>query len=109
MEIAELKAAIASKDGDIKAQLMEKAMERQQAVAEKDAEIAKLKADFTSRIKAAEQGLARAQYGMGESYYSGEGVAEDKEKAKEWFRKAAENGNEEAAEALKKHFSNRQQ
>ena len=58
VEIAELKAAIASKDGDIKAQLMEKAMERQQAVAEKDAEIAKLKADFDSRIKAADEQVA---------------------------------------------------
>ena len=57
-EIAKLKAAIASKDGDIKAQLIEKAMERQQAVAEKDAEIAKLKADFDSRIKAADEQVA---------------------------------------------------
>lgn len=57
-EIAKLRATIAGKDGDIKAQLMEKAMERQQAVAEKDAEIAQLKADFDSRIKAADEQVA---------------------------------------------------
>lgn len=57
-EIAKLRATIAGKDGDLKAQLMEKAMERQQAVAEKDAEIAKLKADFDSRIKAADEQVA---------------------------------------------------
>ena len=57
-EIAELKAAIAGKDGEFKAQLAEKAMEGQRAVAEKDAEIAKLRADFNSRIKAADEQIA---------------------------------------------------
>ena len=37
---------------------MKKAMERQQAVAEKDAEIAQLKADFDTRIRAADEQVA---------------------------------------------------
>ena len=57
-EIAELRAAIARKDGELKAQLAEKTMEGQQAVAEKESEIAKIRADFDGQIKAANEQIA---------------------------------------------------
>lgn len=57
-EIAKLEAAIAGRDGEFKAQLAEKAMEGQRAVAEKDAEISKLRADFAAKIKAADEQVA---------------------------------------------------
>jgi TPR repeat protein len=41
--------------------------------------------------KAAEQGHANAQYGLGAMYTSGRGVARDDAEAAKWFRKAAEN------------------
>ena len=42
--------------------------------------------------KAAEQGLAEAQYNLGVMYLNGTGVAKDEAKAVEWYRKAAEQG-----------------
>ena len=41
---------------------------------------------------AAEQGDARAQYGLGSAYYEGRGVAQDYGEAVRWFRAAAEQG-----------------
>lgn len=50
-------------------------------------------ANLTSlNLKAAEQGLARAQYNLGEKYYNGIGVARSYEKAVAWFLKAAKQG-----------------
>ena len=43
--------------------------------------------------KAAKQGDARAQYGLGLCYARGKGVPQDMKKAVKWFRKAAEQGN----------------
>jgi len=43
--------------------------------------------------KAAEQGNADAQYGLGVAYDKGHGVAQDSRQAANWFRKAAEQGN----------------
>ncbi|MDO5357057.1 MAG: tetratricopeptide repeat protein, partial [Conchiformibius sp.] len=43
--------------------------------------------------KAAEQGMADAQFNLGMMYEHGEGVAQDDEQAVAWFRKAAEQGN----------------
>ncbi len=40
----------------------------------------------------AEQGLARAQFNLGNMYAMGEGVPEDDAEAVKWFRKAAEQG-----------------
>ena len=51
--------------------------------------------------KAAEQGVAYAQYKLGNLYYNGEGVAKDLTKAKEWYQKAADNGYEDAKIKLK--------
>ncbi len=46
--------------------------------------------------KAAEQGVAEAQYRLGRCYYNGKGVSQNSEEAVRWFRKAAEQGDAEA-------------
>ena len=51
--------------------------------------------------KAADQGNAHAQYGLGNCYFEGEGVPEDHKKAVEWFQKAADQEHEDAIKALK--------
>ena len=50
--------------------------------------------------KAAEQGLARAQYNLGCMYENGTGVAQSYEKAVEWYQKAADQGFEDAMVAF---------
>jgi hypothetical protein len=42
--------------------------------------------------KAAEQGNANAQHGLGVMYHNGFGVERDDNEATKWFRKAAEQG-----------------
>jgi TPR repeat protein len=49
---------------------------------------------------AAEQGLASAQFNLGLSYVSGEGVPEDVAEAVKWYRMAAEQGLAEAQSEL---------
>ena len=44
----------------------------------------------------AKEGYARAQYLLGECYNYGNGVDEDEEEAVKWYRKAAEQGHEDA-------------
>jgi len=46
--------------------------------------------------KAAEQGLAKAQFNLGVSYQNGTGVPKDYNEAAKWYRKAAEQGMAEA-------------
>jgi TPR repeat protein len=46
--------------------------------------------------KAAEQGIAAAQYDLGGCYMVGSTVKADYKKAAEWFRKAADQGHKEA-------------
>ena len=48
--------------------------------------------------RAAEQGLAEAQYNLGVCYEYGRGVEKDENKAFEWYEKAAEQGHVEAAQ-----------
>lgn len=55
-------------------------------------------------LKAAETD-AQAQYIIGESYYFGNHVAEDKIEAKKWFEKAANNGYERALDFLARYYS----
>lgn len=50
--------------------------------------------------KAAEQGVAVAQFQLGLKYDLGEGVPEDDVMAVSWYRKAAEQGNADAQKAL---------
>ena len=55
------------------------------------------KGDYTKAAplfrKAAEQGNAKAQLGLGLLYLKGKGIRQDDKKAAEWYRKAAEQGN----------------
>ena len=54
-----------------------------------------------SFIEAAEQGDAEAQYQVGYSYYVGKnGINKDYDKAVEWFRKSADQGNPNAQRRL---------
>ena len=50
--------------------------------------------------KAAEQGLAHAQYNLGVMYEEGRGVKQDYIKAVEWWQKAAEQGHSYAQNNL---------
>src|SRR5580704_5217835 len=52
----------------------------------------KLAEDARSTRKRAEQGDAKAQYCLGEMYYYGSGVPQDKAEAARWNRKAADQG-----------------
>jgi hypothetical protein len=49
---------------------------------------------------AAEQGNAHARFKLGEAYYDGQGVAQDRQQALQWFRAAAEQGHVEAQYTL---------
>ena len=40
----------------------------------------------------AEQGLAQAQYNLGQMYYDGQGVPQDYKEAVKWYRLSAEQG-----------------
>ena len=53
-------------------------------------------------LQAALGGNPSAQYNPAIMYIKGEGVRPDRQKAMEWFEKAATNGSTEAQEALKK-------
>jgi TPR repeat protein len=50
--------------------------------------------------KAAEQGNAAGEFGLGMQYASGEGLPKDMQRALEWVRRAAEQGNQSAVETL---------
>ncbi len=51
--------------------------------------------------KAAEQGVAQAQYNLGYAYGVGMGVEENPVESMKWFRKAAEQGHEKAKEIVR--------
>ena len=51
--------------------------------------------------KAAEQGLADAQYNLGEMYYYGRGIRQNHNLAKEWFGKACQNGLQKGCDAYR--------
>ena len=46
--------------------------------------------------KAADQGIAEAQFNLGVMYRDGQGVTQDYAEAVKWFRKAADQGNADA-------------
>ena len=52
--------------------------------------------------KSAEGGSAMGQYDLGLCYQYGRGVKRDRDTARYWFQKAADQGLEEAKEKLKK-------
>src|SRR5688572_21568525 len=49
---------------------------------------------------AAEKGVPDAQYKLGEAYYDGQGVPQDRQQALRWFRAAADQGHAEAQYTL---------
>ena len=51
---------------------------------------------FQEQFKAAEQGDAKSQYGLGNMYADGEGVPQNDAEAYTWFAVAAANGHEHA-------------
>ncbi len=61
----------------------------------------KYKKAFELLKKLAEQGDSQAQYNLGAMYENGEGTEENIEQAKYWYKKSADQGNEDAKEALK--------
>ena len=56
---------------------------------------------FIRLVPEAEKGNADAQYAVGYMYYYGEGVVEDKKKAEEWIKKAADAGQKDAIVAAR--------
>jgi len=52
--------------------------------------------------QAAEQGDVEAQYNLGMCFFKGDCGKQDKKEAVKWLRKAAEQGCEEAKDALRK-------
>lgn len=50
---------------------------------------------------AAEKGSPEAQYAVGYMYYYGQGVIENRQKAWYWITKSAQNGNQDAQQAMK--------
>jgi TPR repeat protein len=56
--------------------------------------------------KAAEQGLAKAQFNLGLMYANGQGVPQDDAQAVVWIRKAAEQGHAKAQFALGLSYDN---
>lgn len=61
--------------------------------------------DISSVRKMAEAGNVKAQFHLGNCYYEGKGVTKDLAKAKEWWMKAAKQGNQSAKENLKRAFN----
>lgn len=57
--------------------------------------------DYAQLLSAAEQGDAKAQSNLGDMYREGEGVEKDYVEAEKWYRLAAEQGDDDAKEALR--------
>jgi hypothetical protein len=55
---------------------------------------------FTDRLESARSGDAEAQYEVGIMYLKGQGVKQDRDKAVEWLKAAADAGNEQADSKL---------
>lgn len=64
----------------------------------------KMKKKMKRYRNAANQGDAKAQFMLGECYYYGKGVNEDKDKAMEWYTKAADQGHSGAISKLLSSF-----
>ena len=56
---------------------------------------------FKDKLREAGNGDSQAQYDIGAMYQNGRGVTPDRDKALEWFRKAAAQGNPQAVSRLK--------
>jgi len=86
--------------GDISLKDVARAAERARGKAERAAERAReeeiAREEFEMTLKLAEQGDAKAQYNLGIRYDKGRGVPENDAEAVKWWRKAAEQGHEDA-------------
>ncbi len=61
---------------------------------------------FKEKLEEANSGESDAQYDVGTMYQNGRGVAADRNKAVEWYKQAAEQGNQKAVSRLKLMESN---
>jgi chemotaxis protein histidine kinase CheA len=61
---------------------------------------------FNEKLEEANSGESDAQYDVGTMYQNGRGVAADRNKAVEWYKQAAEQGNQKAVSRLKLMESN---
>ncbi len=68
--------------------------------ADKERAEGKMASSFSLYLGLANTGVAEAQYQVGDSYYFGKGVSEDKGRAVEWLRKAGLQGHPKAREML---------
>ncbi len=69
-------------------------------IAARERDEGKMAASFALYLGLANTGVAEAQYQVGDSYYYGKGVSEDKERSVEWLRKAGLQGHAKAREML---------
>lgn len=58
--------------------------------------------DFTTTKGLAERGSAKAEYSLGEIYYEGKGVPQDSTRAKEWYGKSCNNGEQDGCNKYKR-------
>jgi len=85
---------------EVEAALKKEKVREEREAAEKRAQEEK---EAAEKLRAAaEQGNADAQFNLGNSYFTGQGVTRDYAKAAEWFGKAAEQGHTEAKDLLVK-------
>lgn len=68
--------------------------------ADKERAEGRMASSFSQYLGLANTGVAEAQYQVGDSYYYGKGVSEDKSRAVEWLRKAGLQGHPKAREML---------
>ena len=62
--------------------------------------ISSFAANIDELKKAAEQGVAQAQYNLGICYYNGQGMIQNNIKAYAWIAVASANGDDQATKAL---------
>jgi TPR repeat protein len=79
-----------------------KAAEQGNADAQNNLRIAKEEEVKAAKLRA-EKGTAQEKYILGNRFYFGEGVSEDRNEALKWWEKAAAEGHQRAAAALKKY------
>jgi len=75
---------------------------------EKEKKDREAKEAFEKLLKAAERGNANAQFNVGRSYLTGEGVWQNDMKAAEWIEKAAAQGHTEAKDWLAREKAERE-
>lgn len=59
---------------------------------------------FPLMLTSAKGGCKDAYFQLADMYHRGQGVTKDRKEAENWYRKAAENGNQDAVRILRSHF-----